>query len=73
MREKYENFVDAGSNLDQNSNEKSQKLPTMLVDLTRRLDYRIDLAKQYSGFRRQADQVKIDFQAYSASAIYKSR
>ena len=58
MCEKLENFVNSGSNLDLNSNEKSEELPTILVDLTKRLDYRIDMAKQYAVFCGQADQVR---------------
>jgi hypothetical protein len=57
MQEKCQNIKSAGGNLDVNSNEDEDDLPNMLAHLGKRVDYRIEVGKQYAGFCRQAQQV----------------
>ena len=57
MQAKYQSINDAGKNMDVNSNEEAGDLSTILTDLGKRVDYRIEIGKQYAGFCRQAHQV----------------
>lgn len=56
MQAKYQSIKDAGKT-DVNSNEEAGDLSTILTDLGKRVDYRIEIGKQYAGFCRQAHQV----------------
>lgn len=58
MQERYRNIKNPGSNLDVNSNEQSEEdLPNILANLGKRVEYRIEVGKQYAGFCRQARQL----------------
>ena len=59
MQEKYQNIKNEGGNLDVNSNEETADLSNILADLGKRVDYRIELGKQYAGFCRQAHEVRM--------------
>ncbi len=58
MQEKYLNIKNARGNLDVNSNEEADDLSSILADLGKRVDYRVDVGKQYAIFYRQARQVR---------------
>lgn len=57
MREEYEKIKNVRGSLDANSNEDGNDLPAILAELDKRLDYRIEVGKQYAGFWRQSNQV----------------
>ena len=57
MQEKLQNIKNVGGNLDINSNEETGDLAGILADLAKRVEYRIEIGKQYAAFFRQAHQV----------------
>lgn len=57
MQEKFHNIINAGTNLDVNSNEEADDLSNILTVLGKRVEYRIEIGKQYACFCRQAHQV----------------